>query len=116
MPYLNPFFNDAVAATVVMVKGAGVPIIHSLKLVNTTGATAYLQFFGMPASAVTLGTTPANWQIRLGANESVVISLVQPLMVPGSGVDGIGNGLSLAGTTLPGGSVAAAISVSLLYA
>ena len=104
-----PFANDAVAGTVVQVKGA-YGSISGMKLVNTTAATAYLQVFFKPSASVTLGTTTADWFIRLGANESTPW-LAFPFLV---GIPG-GSGISIAGTTTPTGSTGAAISVMLTF-
>lgn len=108
----EPFFNDAVAATVVQVK-AGMGQLFALKLVNTTGAVAYLQIFDLLAANVTLGTTVARWTLRLAANESVTI----PVLVPvGFGQrNGTAAGISMAGTTTATGNTPAAISVSAVF-
>lgn len=102
----QPFFNDAVAGTVVNIKTNGQALLCGLKLVNTTAAAAYLQFFDAPAASVVLGTTVPKWVIRLGANESTNPSDLTPP------VAFLGTGLSCAGTTTPGGNTGAAISVS----
>lgn len=109
----QPFFNDAVGGTVVQVKAGAGQLVY-LKLVNTTGSTAYLQIFDLVATSVTLGTTVAKWTVRLAGNESVSL----PILVP----FGLGQlnslataGISMAGTTSATGSSAAAISVSALY-
>lgn len=108
----QPFFNDAVAATVVQVKkDAGQ--IFALRLVNTTAAVAYLQVFDQLAANVTLGTTAPKFVVRLAANESMTFPICVPL--------GIGQlqtsnpGISLAGTTSASGATPAAISVSALF-
>lgn len=101
-----PFFNDDVAATVVQVKGER-GSLFALRLVNTTGAVAYLQIFGELAGNVVLGTTVPAWVIRLGANESLPFPMTVPVAIGP-------NGISMAGTTSPGGSSAAAISVAAL--
>lgn len=101
-----PFFNDAVAATKVVVKAAAGKL-YALRLVNTTGATAYLQIFDALTANVTVGTTVPNWVIRLGANESLSLPWVLP-------VD-FANGLVIAGTTTAGGNTGAAISALALY-
>jgi hypothetical protein len=111
MSYINPFFNDAVAGTPVLVKPMGATSIYLMKLVNTTAATAYLQVFAVSQANVTLGTTVPYWVIRLTANESVTAVLGGPIPAL---IDGAG--LTIAGTTTPGGLTGAAISVSLLYA
>lgn len=105
---LQPFYNDAVAATVVAVKGAGAALVYWLKIINTTGAAAYLQIFNAPAASVTLGTTAPAWVVPLAANESQLIALPFPLEFGGSG-------LSIAGTTTPTGNSAATLKVSTLY-
>lgn len=108
----QPFFNDAVAATIVQVK-AGRGQLHALKLVNTTSAAAYLQVFDLLSSEVTLGTTPPRWVVRLAADESTTIPMLTPL---GLGLgQGDNAGISLAGTTSAGGVTPAAISVSALF-
>jgi len=104
-----PFFNDAVAGAAVNIKASGIVHLFSVKLVNSTAATAYLQFFDKPAAAVILGTTLPVWTIRLAANETTNPSEVAPLLVFN------GTGLSIAGTTTPTGAVGAAISVSATY-
>jgi hypothetical protein len=102
----QPFFNDAVAATKVQVKGyAG--LLYALKLVNSTGSTAYLQVFHKAAADVTVGTTVADYAIRLAANESWTLLSSKPI--------GFDNGLTLAGTTTAGGNTGAAISVFAVY-
>lgn len=99
-----PFFNDAVAGTVVQVKGNGPARLKALRLVNTTAAAAYLQVFDKMATAVTLGTTAPKFAVRLAANETLVLALLQYIEVGGTG-------LSLAGTTTPTGLTGAAVSV-----
>lgn len=106
-----PFFNDAVAGTVVQVK-SGMGMIYALKLVNTTAATAYLQIFDLASANVTLGSTTAKMTYRLAANESVNIPLSVPLEL---GRTTTNAGISLAGTTTATGSTGAAISVSALF-
>lgn len=105
----SPFFNDAVAGTVVNIKASAAGQLYHLKLVNTTAAAAYLQIFNVKAASVTLGTTVATWTLRLAANESVNIPMACPLGLGGSGI-------SIAGTTTATGLTGAAISVSALYA
>lgn len=105
-----PFFNDAVDGSAVVQIKSGRGFLHYLKLVNTTGTTAYLQIFKQPAAGVTLGTTTPDWVIRLAANESIERAFVMPTdLGPGA------TGISIAGTTTPTGSTGAAISVSALY-
>jgi hypothetical protein len=108
----QPFFNDAVTAVVQVKAGAG--FVYALKLVNTTGLTAYLQLFDRVAASVTLGTTAPKMVFRLAANESVTIPLLAPMALGQAINDGTG-GISLAGTTTPGGNTTAAISVSAVY-
>lgn len=108
----QPFFNDAIAGTVVQVK-AGVGFIYALKLLNKTAAVAYLQIFDLLAASVTIGTTPPKWTIPLAANESTTIPLPFPIEL-GRLNDGIA-GVSVAGTTTPTGSTGAAISVAAAY-
>lgn len=104
-----PFFNDTVGATVVNIKASGQALLCGLKLVNTTAAAAYLQFFDMPAANVTLGTTIPKWVVRLGASETTNPSdLTPPVMFSGTG-------LSCAGTTAPNGATPAVISVAAWY-
>lgn len=109
----QPFFNDAVAGTVVQVKAGAGQLVY-LKLVNTTAAAAYLQIFDLLAASVTLGTTTAKWTVRLAANESVSVPMLLPL---GLGqVNSLATaGISMAGTTTATGSTGAAISVSALF-
>lgn len=106
----TPFFNDAVAGTVVQLK-ATAGQLYMLNAFNTTGATAYLQIFGKPSASVTLGTTVADWTIRLPLNSSSSVPLVFTVPVNIIG----GSGLSIAGTTTATGLTGAAISVSALY-
>lgn len=108
----QPFFNDAVGSTVVNIKASGQTLLGGLKLVNTTAAAAYLQFFDMPAASVVLGTTAPKWVVRLGANETTNPSDITP-PIAFSGVTG--GGLSCAGTTTPGGNTQALISVAAWY-
>lgn len=103
-----PFFNDAVAGAAVNIKANGFADLFMLKLVNTTAATAYLQFFDAPAASVILGTTVPKWVVRLSANETTNPSDTSMLMFRGTG-------LSIAGTTGPGNAVGAAISVSAVF-
>ena len=110
----QPFFNDAVAGTVVAIKATQGGIYY-LKLVNTTAAVAYLQIFFLPAASVTPGTTVPDWTLRLAANESVPIP-----ELGGLGLNAItrgvpGTGLSAAGTTTATGLTGAAISVSAAF-
>lgn len=105
----QPFFNDAVAGTVVNIKSNGLALLCGLKLVNTTAAAAYLQFFDAPAASVVLGTTVPKWVIRLGASETTNPSDLTPP------VQFLGTGLSCAGTTTPTGSTGAAISVAAWF-
>lgn len=109
----QPFFNDAVAGTVVQVKAGAGQLIY-LKLVNTTAAVAYLQVFDLAAASVVLGTTTPKWTVRLAANESVSVPMLLPL--------GMGQlqplataGMSMAGTTTPTGSTGAPVSVSAMF-
>ncbi len=108
----QPFFNDAVAGTVVAVK-SGMGFITELKLVNTTAAVAYLQIFDVAQANVTLGTTTPAMVYRLAANESVNVPLTVPLEL--GRLKGASAGISMAGTTTASGSTGAAISVSALY-
>lgn len=107
-----PFFNDAVAGTVVAVKDAPAAIF-SLSLTNTTAATAYLQIFFKKSTEVTLGTTVADLVIRLksnaGSGDIRDIAFDDGVGKPG------GTGLSIAGTTTPTNSTGAAISVAATY-
>ena len=103
-----PFFNDAVAGTVRQIAGHQAQLF-GLRLLNTTAAAAYLQVFALPAASVTLGTTVADYCIRLAANEGLWIPFVVPVMPSG------GTGLSVAGTTTATGSTGAAISVAAFY-
>ncbi len=104
-----PFFNDAVSGTVVNIKSNGFADLFSVKLVNTTGVTAYLQVFAKPAASVTLGTTVPDFVFRLSANETTNPSDIGPPL------QFRGTGLSIAGTTGPGNSTGAIISVSAVY-
>lgn len=103
-----PFFNDAVAGTVVDIKANAAGRIDALDLVNTTAAAAYLQIFNTKAANVTLGTTPATHVIRLTANQSKTLTFPQGLKLGGDGV-------SIAGTTTAGGTTGAAISVGAAF-
>lgn len=94
-------FNDAVSNTAVAIS-PGRAGLMSLRLVNTTGAVAYLQVFNAAQPSVTVGTTVPAFVVRLGANESMVFDLLGLQMA---------NGISMAGTTTAGGSTGAAISV-----
>src|SRR6185436_14258005 len=98
-----PYFNDAVGDTKQTLKD-GPGMLYMLRLVNTTGQTAYLQFFDKLADDVTVGTTAHDWAIRLGANESYEMPPSLPLQ--------FFKGLVLAGTTTATGATGAAISVS----
>lgn len=102
----SPFFNDAVAGTVVQVKGTAGQL-YGMHLVNTTGSVAYLQVFWLPSTSVTLGTTTPAFDVRLAANAD--------LMVPMAVGVGQGSGISLAGTTTATGSTGAAISVTAFF-
>lgn len=110
---MQPFFNDAVAGTVVAVK-ATQGVLRFMKLVNTTGAAAYLQIFFKPAASVTLGTTVPDWTVRLAASESLPIPDLAGVGLMNGPV--IGTGLSIAGTTTPTGLTGAAISVGATFA
>lgn len=102
-----PWFNDAVAGTVVQVKSGHSGRILAARLVNTTAAAAYLQVFNATSANVTLGTTVPAFTFRLAANESFNGTNLN--------IDvGQGNGLSIAGTTTATGAVGAAISVLLV--
>jgi|SRR5882672_11149079 len=103
------FFNDAVAATVIQIKSQQGQLF-GMNLVNSTAAVAYLQVFGLPAASVVLGTTVPDWHIKLTANQSLQLQWQQ-----GLGFSGGGSGMSIAGTTLAQGTVAAAISVTAFY-
>jgi hypothetical protein len=100
------YFNDAVAATKQTVK-AGLAKLYGFHLTNTTGLAAYLQIFDALAANVTVGVTAAKWTLRLAANESLSVPFSMPL--------DFANGIVIAGTTTPTGSVGAAISVSAVY-
>lgn len=102
-----PFFNDAVSSVVKDVKSSA-GVIFGLKLVNTTSGTAYLQVFNKPAASVNLGTTAADFCIRLTANESIFIAMPVPIDVDGTGI-------SIAGTSTATGAGPAAISVAAFY-
>lgn len=109
----QPYFNDAVAGTVQQVAGQA-SFIVGMKLVNTTGAVAYLQVFALPSANVTLGTTAPLFCIRLAANESVnIYDGAIPVQVGQFGQTG--QGLSIAGTTTANGNTGAAISVTMFY-
>lgn len=103
-----PFFNDAVTAVVQIKSAQGQ--LFGLKLVNTTAAVAYLQVFSLPLASVVLGTTVADFDIRLTASESITFSW--PM---GLGFSGGGSGISVAGTTAAGNAVGAAISVTAFF-
>jgi len=96
--------NDAVGATPVQL-GAGPQQIIAIILTNTTGATAYVQFFDKLAANVSLGTDVPKFFIRLGANQQLAILGCEPITLGGSGA-------SIAGTTAPGNAVAAVVSVT----
>lgn len=102
------FYSDAVT-TVQQVK-ASRGQIYNLKVINTTAAAAYLQVFFKPAAAVVLGTTAPDMVVPLAASESTVV----PMDIP-AGIGGAGTGISIAGTTTPGGAVGAALKVFALY-
>jgi len=108
MAFALPYFNDAVGGTVQQIS-PNQALIYSMKLVNTTGSTAYLQIFGKPSADVTLGSTVADAMIRLAANESLVVPMPIPLKISDA------TGLSVAGTTTPTGASAATISVTAFY-
>ena len=103
--------NDAVTGTVVdVIAGRKSAVqVFGFKLVNTSGAVAYLQMFAKPASTVVLGTTVPDGWIRLSANESLGLSLPVPITLNGTG-------LSFAGTTTPTGNTGAAISATMFVA
>lgn len=103
------FFNDAVAATAVAVKGS-FGFITALKYNNTTAAVAYLQIFFKPSASVTVGTTVPDLSIRMAANESSAW-----IVLPSGLGTTAGTGITLAGTTTAGGAVAAALSVILTF-
>lgn len=104
-----PFFNDAVT-TAVDIKAAARGQLYFLKLINSTAAAAYVEFFTVPHAAVTLGTTAPAWTIHLAANEALA-----PLVFP-QGVDLGGSAISVACVTAPNGATPAAVSISALYA
>lgn len=99
-------YSAQVTGTVVNVDAASSVRLHSLVLVNTTAALAYLQIFYLPAASVTLGTTVPHDVIPLLANGGVSIS---------TGWRGKGLALSWAGTTARGNTTGAAIDVFLTY-
>jgi hypothetical protein len=105
----QPFFNDAVAGAAVNIKANGQALLCGLKLVNTTAAVAYLQFFDVPAASVVLGTTVPKFVMRLSANETTNPSDLTPA------IQFYGTGLSIAGTTTANGALGAAISVSAWF-
>jgi hypothetical protein len=110
-----PFFNDAV--TVPVDVPASRATVTAMRLVNTTAANAYLQFFNRPAAQVVLGTTPPIWVVRLSANEEIVWGLdegVELGVLPSTGVPAPPARMSVAGTTTPTGAATAAISASLV--
>ena len=104
------FFDDAVTTPVDVALAPTINTIQVMHLVNTTGATAYLQVFNHSAASVTLGVTAPVWVVRLGASESLVLPLPETVSIP---LNSAVNGVSIAGTTTPGGAVTAAISVGL---
>ncbi len=101
----QPFFNDAVAGTVVDVKTTAGWLL-GLSLVNTTGDDAYLQVFNKPAADVVIGTTAAAFCLRVPAGAGAAMSV--PLELGGTGI-------SIAGTTTATGSTGAAISTTAFY-
>jgi hypothetical protein len=110
----QPFFNDAVAGTVVQVSPGQSTKLFSLHLRNTTAATAYLQIFFALAANVTIGTTAPDFVISLPTNAAS--DFVKDLEWA-NGVGKLGSsGLSIAGTTTPTGSTETTISVSASYA
>lgn len=97
----STFYNDAIAGTKTTVKAAPAKV-HAIHLVNTTGSTAYLQVFNKLAADVTVGTTVADFAIRLAANATFTLPLTMPL--------DFSVGVVVAGTTTSTGSTGAAIS------
>lgn len=111
----RPFFNDAVAGTVVDIAPA-VDLratLYSLSLSNATAATAYLQVFFKAATAVTLGTTTPDFTVRLKTNAGAGDQ--RDIGFPGGLGVAATTGLSCAGTTTATGSTGAAISVGATY-
>lgn len=102
------FYNDAVTTAVQVKASRGQ--VYGLKLINTTAAAAYLQVFFKPAAQVVLGTTVPDLVVPLAANESVVWPMDTP-----AGLGGTGTGITIAGTTTPGGLTGAALKVSMLF-
>lgn len=101
-----PFFNDSVSTTSVQVKASGAAYLYALNVVNTTGATAYLQLFG--TATASLGTTSPTWVVRVPGTSSVTFASSLPIAIAGSG-------LCLGGTTTSTGGTPAVLSVSLGY-
>jgi hypothetical protein len=101
------YFNDSVGSTVRAVSSNPAHIV-GLKIVNTTGAAAYLQVFAKPATSVTLGSDTPDFCIPLVADESIFLPM--PGVLPSGST-----GLSIAGTTTATGSTAAVLKVTVLY-
>lgn len=104
----TPFFNDSVSSASVQIKATGAQLC-ALNVVNTTGATAYLQVFGKPAATVSVGTTPPDWVLRIPGTGSIALDFSTPMFISS------GTGLSVAGTTTSTGSTPAILSVGALY-
>lgn len=95
------------AATVTLLSPGPIDL-ESIIISNSGGAAAWVQFFDVAAiGSVTLGTTPPDMTIEIGAGAQVIVS--------GLARDGMlfRNGIAVAATTLDGGSVGAAATVQV---
>ena len=82
--------------------------IHTLIILNTTAATAYIQMFATSSTHVSLGNTVADKVIPLPASSGIAVNV-------GDGWFLGGNGLSLGATTTRTGSTTAACDVFMTF-
>lgn len=112
-----PFFNDAVTTAVQIKATQGQ--LYSLSLANAAAATTYLQVFCKPTASVTLGTTVADFVIRLKTNAGAgdERDIVFPVGVCSLLADGAtaGTGITVAGTTSATNNTTAAVSVAATF-
>jgi len=94
------------AATVTQLAG-GPSNLKSITVVNSSAAAAFVQFFDLAPGSVTLGTTVPILEVEVASGGTVGIAY------PGDSALLFGVAISVASTTLDGGSVGSAAGVSV---
>lgn len=92
------YSNLAVAATKIDTSLVGSFLVFNFVCFNPSDATAYVQFFDLPAASVTVGATTPYFVLPLPAGGGIDTSLVAP--------KAFHNGITFAATTTSAGAVA----------